>query len=612
MSKDEQSSLLLDTQSACSPEGSLTHSGKWKFKGLASKETGRFHVNPSAINENEYLELSHTSRRQAKAEANDAKRLQAKEIIDQKLNDLFTSLNGSLANLEHRLRQGSLEAAELYEIVNTLVDHQQTLGLQFQQLRNHAEQLDNDLHSSANSDYLGGPEVTASKNKIEDIIVANLLEVEAVLTRMLGSTERTHQFLSDKLILEEVRNEKYDFYYYLPVILLLAMWTVIIGLEIGSSSALYWVTLLRVVRGPLLTLTFMYLIGVNISGWARVRIDYVQLFSIKYVRAITPKDAFRFAGIVTILFGVLLVVVMFASITERIITLLVIGVLMWLVLILLMLNPLHIMQRGARFSFVSSFIRVMLTPFYKITFGDAWLADQLLSTIAVMLDFEYLICYLSVVIWDPDQSLSYCLSSTNGIRPLIVALPTFWRLVQCLRSFYDTASSDHLLNAGKYLSALPVIAFSTAYELTLSSTFTISLSGLFDLQTGGWIVVGWVLTAAVNVLYSFLWDVFCDWKLIQFAHGHVPHLRRQRLYRRKEWYYLIIPLDFMLRVLSTLKLTFNLVRNVPHSEAIFTLLIFSEFLRRFVWNYFRVEVESLNRTTKDERAPPIQLNVFPI
>ena len=612
MSKDEQSSLLLDSQCADKPEGSLTRSGKNKFRGLnaiADQETVLYHVNPLAINPSESLELSLQFRSQTKAEANDAKRLQAKETIHQELNNLFTFLNGSLASVEERLRQGSPEAPELYEMVNVLVDHQKTLGFRFQLLRNHAEQLDNDLQSSANSDYLGGPEVTASKNRIEDIIVAHLLEVEALLTDMLGSTERAHQFLSDKLIIDKVRNETYRFNYYLPVALLLAMWTVIIGFELGSSSAPYWVAVLRVVRGPLLTLTFMYLIGVNVSGWAKVRIDYVQLFLIKYARAITPKDVFQFAGVVTMLFGVLLVVIMFSSISKSVVPLLVIGVSMWLVLILLMLNPLHVMQRGARFSFVGSFFRVILTPFYAITFGDAWLADQLLSIIAVMLDFEYLICYLSVVIWNSDENLSYCLSSSNGIRPLIVVLPAVWRLLQCLRSFYDTTSSNHLLNAGKYLSSLPVIAFSTAYELALSSKFTISLSGLFDLHTGGWIVVGWVLTAVVNVLYSFLWDVFCDWKLIQFAHGWVPHLRRQRLYHRKEWYTLIIPLDFILRVLSTLKLTFTLVRNVPHSESIFTLLIFFEFLRRFIWNYFRVEVESLNRKGNDEKAaPPIHQN----
>lgn len=571
-----------------------------------ANETG---VSFLTINQNESLEHYFQGRRQAKAEADETKRQQAREVVEQEVMDLFASLYGSIAATRRRLQRGSsLEPAELYDMVNVLVNHQQVLGFQFQQVRNRAEQLDNDLNANTTSDYLGSPDIIKSKNEIDDAIVACLLEIQTILTRMLGSAEKTHQFLSDKLILDKVRHERYQFYYYLPVVLMLAMWVTVLGLELSSSSSSsYWVTVLRVVRGPLLTLTFIYLISVNISGWAKVRIDYVKLFSIRYVRGITPKDAFRFAGTVTMLFGVLLVVVMFASVSGSVVPILITGVAMWLVLLLLMLNPFHIMQRGARFSFVKSFIRIMLTPLYTISFGDAWLADQVLSTVAVMLDFEYLICHLSVVIWDSDENVSICLSSSTGIRPLIVALPAVWRLVQCLRSFYDTSSPNHLLNAGKYLSSLPVIAFSTAYELAVSPAFTISLSGLFDLHTRGWIVVGWVLTAAVNVLYSFLWDVFCDWNMIQFAHGCVPHIRRQRLYQSKGFYYFMIPFDFILRVLSTLKLTFTIVRNVRHSETIFTLLIFGEFLRRFLWNYLRVEVESFKEAEKDDTPTPQQL-----
>ena len=607
MSNGEQSKLLLDAQYN-SLEASINRFGTLEFKKGDSTVTENVFYHPYSVQTNnaQWLEGSVNTRGLPKAAVDAEKRRQAKEIIDQELSDLFASLNGSLASIERRLRDGSqLEPADLYELVNVLVGHQQTLGFRFQSVRDRAEQLDNELDSSANSDHLSSPEVTAAKNKIEDVIVAYLMEVESILTRALGSAERVHKFLSDKLVLDKVRHETYRYYYYLPVVLLVAMWTAIIGLEVSSSSsASYWVTVLRVMRGPLLTLTFMYLVGLNISGWAKVRINYVKLFSIKYVRAVTPKDAFRFAGLVTVVFGVLLFVVMFASADGSVVPLLVVGVAMWLVLILLMANPLKLMQRGARFSFVSSFARVTLTPFYAISFGDAWLADQMLSTIAVMLDFEYLICYLSVVIWNPDTDKSVCLSSRTGIRPIIVALPAIWRLLQCLRSYYDTTSSKQLLNAGKYMSALPVIAFSTAYELAPSR----SLSSLIDSRNGGWIVFGWVITAAVNILYSFLWDVFCDWKLIQFASGHLPHLRRQRLYGRKEWYMLIIPLDFILRVLSTLKLTFTIVRNVPHSETIFTFLIFSEFLRRFGWNFFRVEVESLHNATNEEKVTPTQLH----
>jgi len=150
------------------------------------------------------------------------------------------------------------------------------------------------------------------------------------------------------------------------------------------------------------------------------------------------------------------------------------------------------------------------------------------------------------------------------------------RATQCLISFQRTTSVNdrflHLLNTIKYCSSLLVISVG-AYPM---------LMGLARPEPSRF----FLLCAVFNSLYSFLWDVVMDWGLGQpKLPRRVAFLRHQLTYRPRKLYYLIIAVDFVLRILWVTKwwdwmhigVHFKLVSQV------------AEVVRRIIWNFVRVE-----------------------
>ena len=154
------------------------------------------------------------------------------------------------------------------------------------------------------------------------------------------------------------------------------------------------------------------------------------------------------------------------------------------------------------------------------------------------------------------------------------------RATQCLISFQRTTSANdrflHLLNTMKYCSSLLVI--SVGAQPMLRGLARPEHSSFF------------LLCAVFNSLYSFLWDVIMDWGLGQ---PHLPRrvvfLRHQLTYRPRQVYYLIILVDFALRIMWVTKwwdwmhigVHFKLVSQV------------AEVVRRIMWNFVRVEWECM-------------------
>lgn len=106
-----------------------------------------------------------------------------------------------------------------------------------------------------------------------------------------------------------------------------------------------------------------------------------------------------------------------------------------------------------------------------------------------------------------------------------------------------------------------------------------------------------VLSALINSLFAFYWDVAKDWDLTLFSalnHPNDPEypfgLRRHRYFYANEMYYSAIIIDLILRFTWISRLSTRLDWVNDLEGGVFVLMLL-EVVRRWIWIFFRVETE---------------------
>lgn len=227
------------------------------------------------------------------------------------------------------------------------------------------------------------------------------------------------------------------------------------------------------------------------------------------------------------------------------------------------------------------------------------MADVLTSYAKVMGDLFVSLCMFvspgATSTAKPDRSCGGAY-----IVPIIISIPSMIRLRQCLIEYLrvrqDNAKQggigaagwggQHLANALKYSTALPVIILSALQRGYDSSKIGMSETGLFRL---------WLFFVFLNSFYSFYWDVAKDWDLTLFSAARVsPHyplgLRRKLHFEAKEVYYTAIVIDLLLRCTWSFKLSPHLDHFNDLEGGIFVMELL-EVGRRWLWIFFRIETE---------------------
>ena len=363
-----------------------------------------------------------------------------------------------------------------------------------------------------------------------------------------------------------------------------------------------YIGLFYLYRGPMFITMYFYLYSLNLVGWATANIRYIDIFGFSSAKETpTPYVIFNVAGILSLIFTGFVALLMFtvrventeleksetekSEIPERILPLL-----LWIITAVVLLNPFKWLIRKGRWGVVKVTVRILLAPFFRVRFGDFWFADQLNSIVVILLDVEFMMCFYSYI-WpmDKHEDGKECNKNTYIVRPVISCLPAFWRLMQCLRCYYDTRHYPHLINAGKYFTTFPVVVLFALYALDRESL----TEGLLDELKENPYLSAWVVASFIHALYTFIWDIYMDWGLF-----HSKNLLRPKLgYSWKSLYYVAIIEDMILRFAWSLKLSLGL-----HLQAqinlFYTLLAGLEIFRRFVWNFYRVEYEHIKITTQ--------------
>ncbi|XP_055925853.1 xenotropic and polytropic retrovirus receptor 1-like [Argiope bruennichi] len=350
-----------------------------------------------------------------------------------------------------------------------------------------------------------------------------------------------------------------------------------------------WRIAVRLYRGSLLIILFLFLIGVNVYGWRTSGVNHVLIFELDPRNHLSEQHLMEIAAIFSVMWALSVLAFLFSDALS--IPAYANPLLLVVLLFAFLFNPTRTLQHHARFWLLRVLGRIIAAPFFHVGFADFWLADQLNSLVPVLVDFQYFICfYVTSVNWEVNTDSNKCVDDVGLIsRPIVACLPAWFRFAQCLRRYRDTKEAfPHLVNAGKYSTTFFNVIFSSLYVYTKDNYGSTWENPFFYL----WIVFGFI-----SSIYTYIWDIKMDWGLFDENTGENRFLREEIVYSSPNYYYFAIVEDLVLRFGWTLSVSLTEM-GLIHADIMSSVLAPLEVIRRFVWNFFRLENEHLNNCGK--------------
>ncbi|KAF8567791.1 hypothetical protein P879_01421 [Paragonimus westermani] len=365
----------------------------------------------------------------------------------------------------------------------------------------------------------------------------------------------------------------------------------------------------RIFRTTFLLILFLCLFGMNTYGWRSSGVNHVLIFEINPRSHLDHFQLLEMSFFLADVWGCAVLYYMYSEIIH------VPGYLspflLVVFLILCLINPFRFGHFRARRWLLRVLGRIFLAPFYEVKFADFWLADQLNTLNFIFPEFAFFICfYASQVSWSDGlryNPLPPSLNGTNlapstlpvcalnnstfvgsscqcqgvlfGIQPLMRILPAWFRFAQCLRRYRDMKKkrmSPHIINAGKY---------STTFFVTACAVW-------FWFQPGVVSLTFVVLSRMLNSTYSYSWDIRMDWGLMECDSPN-KLLREETVYHHRAYYYVAIIEDLVIRYSWAIRIGIEETVTTP-PELLSSVFLTAEIIRRFIWNFFRLENEHLN------------------
>ncbi|CAA7049562.1 unnamed protein product [Microthlaspi erraticum] len=352
-------------------------------------------------------------------------------------------------------------------------------------------------------------------------------------------------------------------------------WESVMRMGIGTRELFFYETFLY--YNPLLLITMMvWLWGVNLWVFARSGVDYAAIFYLGPDH-LTHKEIWKCARWMTTIILTSMTAYLYLYSHGDVSLAASQPVVLYFSAVLILIIPFNIFYMPSRYYLLWTFWRILF-PVQTVTFSDFFLADILTSMSKVLSDLERSVCRMvhrqvATVAWFEADSV--CGSHSAAI-PLVLVLPYLFRLFQCIRQYKDSKEVANIWNAGKYMTAVPVIFLSALKYYIDPDTWTYSIQP------------AWILAGLANTFFSFFWDILRDWDLSVFTRIFKftrPNICSHLLYGRRWVYIWVIGSNLVLRWTWTYKLSAHL-RNNYITVFIITLL---EIYRRFQWAFFRIE-----------------------
>ncbi|TCD67423.1 hypothetical protein EIP91_012395 [Steccherinum ochraceum] len=434
--------------------------------------------------------------------------------------------------------------------------------------------------------------VEAMMKDLEELFAARFTrgDKKKALTRLRGGTQhQSHHFstfrsglmlgLAVPALVDGVVESKLSYNVSQCIML-----TELPGFQHDTREALpAWDGLLFVYSILFVPVFFALLVGLNLQVWAASRINYVFIFELDLRTKLDHRQYYEIPAFLmcTLCYAFWL---SFKRIGENNVDP-TIWPLIWLALTaVVVFNPLSIWYKRSRYWLVKNTSKLLVSGAHRVEFADFWM-----GLIFTLSNLYFIPCAYAGGL---DTNWQDC-SSKNprwGIPFLLAILPLLARAVQSVRRYWDSRLPTHLINGGKYATGV-------IYYLTY---FIWRNSG----GGRGSSFVAWIVFATCYSLYAGAWDLLMDWSLLR------PHAR-YHLLRSDVLYTNAVPVYYF-AIISNIILRFSWVFYIPAQGPNFLLRSFItamlEVLRRWQWNFFRLENEHLGnvdqyRVTREVPLP---------
>ncbi|EEF47623.1 xenotropic and polytropic murine leukemia virus receptor pho1, putative [Ricinus communis] len=365
----------------------------------------------------------------------------------------------------------------------------------------------------------------------------------------------------------------------------------ITGMYRQQPDTVYMETVYPVLSMFSLMFLHFFLYGCNIYMWRKTRINYSFIFELAPIKELKCRDVFLICTIsTTAVVGVMFIHLSLLTKGYSYSEVQAIPGLLLLMFLSLLLCPFNICYRSSRYRFLCVIRNIILSPLYKVVMLDFFMADQLCSQVPMLRNLEYVACYYITGSFK-TQDYGYCMRAKH-YRDLAYAvsfLPYYWRAMQCARRWFDEGQTSHLVNLGKYVSAMLAAGAKVAYEKEKSV---------------GWLCLVVVMSSAATI-YQLYWDFVKDWGLLQINSKN-PWLRNELVLRRKFIYYFSMGLNLVLRLAWLQTVLHSSFEHVDY-RVTGLFLAALEVIRRGHWNFYRLENEHLNNAGKFRAVKTVPL-----
>jgi len=424
---------------------------------------------------------------------------------------------------------------------------------------------------------------TLEEVKLHTSLAILIRDIEEVFTRCFfdGDKKAAMETLRIPKDRQRVGKTIFRLGLYLGVIVTLLFYITYILSYYPAEKFPHFSSVVTVYRAVGLVVLIMWGWAVDMFVWTRNKINYVFIFEFESRKHIRYQNMFEAAALMTLLLCLSFAAYLMGTVTP--------SGLEFMKKIPFQFHPIFILgslflvfviqQFRTNFWMLRTCSRILIAPFAEILYRDFFIADQLVSLSIVLSDMGFSICFLTHDAWGPGTN-NYCSENVNPwLKPLLAALPSYFRLIQCLRRYYDTKDPSNFINAGKYSCNFFVVAFSAKKVAESSNEF----------------FVLWVLAASVATIYAFIWDLVKDWSLTDPNH---KFLRKTLLYKRPGYYYAAMIGNLFMRCGWSLTISASVQEHTMNPLAFQSVLAAVEICRRSMWNLFRLENEQVSNVDR--------------